>query len=466
MRKSVLALCLLTAVTATANAAPPADGLIDTNWGLFNSGTSIVAFDDDPSNPVDVAYAAVPDSQGRTYLVGTVGGSEADRIGITRLLRNGTIDLSYGDDGKVIFADQIVGVAAALDADGDLLVGASYVGVGDNTNFLVCRFDADGNPVAFTGIGDDEPCVTLAFDIGGENKDTLRDIAVQEDGKIVVAGDAESSTSLVKGAVARLNADGSLDTSFGSAGKQLILPAGFTSHRFNAVTIAPNGNIVLAGDSVATGKTDRDGLMVRLTPDGLLDPHFGSGNGEATYATTDGSNNQFYDLALIPALGDDPNLDNVIYAVGSSETGPQSRRYDGWITRINNSGTVDSVFGINGSIFPNPGETLSIRSVFLQADGKLVVAGSGSEVALADTDFYALRVKPSGVLDTGFNAPSGIIAVDTASNDHNDTAYAMAVLPDRFIIAGSLGSGSNPTNLDYVGAALTRDRIFTNSFEK
>ncbi len=467
MRSKALVLCLLIAITTTALAGPPADGRIDTNWGVSNSGRSVVAFDVDAANPVDVAYAAVPDSQGRTYLVGTVSTPSGDRIGITRLLRDGTIDTGYGDDGKVVGTYPSTGVAAALDAEGDLLVGGNRPFTGDDTDFAVCRFDANGNPVAFTGNGEGDTCVTVPFNVGGENKDTLRDMIVQRNGQIVLVGDAKSSSTSVQGAVARLDADGTLDAGFGSNGTLTVHTPGQDVIRFKAIALQLNNKIVLAGESVATGKTDRDAILARLTSAGQLDQSFADGAGVDIYGGCDGCNNFFNDLVLEPDIDNDANLDNAIYAAGGSETAPKSRRYDGWaIGVIRIGGLLVAPFGNNGEWHANPGESLVYRSIHRQQDGSMILVGSGSSAPNTDEDFYVTRVDSYGKIDPDFNSPAGTTVIDVLQNGSRDTAYAMAVHPDRFIIAGSTVSGSGPTNLDYAGVALIRDRIFADGFKQ
>ncbi len=469
MRKSVFALCLLTAVTATANAAPPADGLIDTNWGLFNSGTSLVPFNVNASDPIDIAYAAVADSQGRTYLVGTVHTADGDRIGITRLLPNGIIDLSYGPNGtgKVISTYAASGVAAALDAQGNLVVGGTHPNNGDDTDFAVCRFDPNGDPAFFSNGVFSFPCVSVPFDVGGTNQDTLRAMALQDDGKIVVAGDAAGSTSHAFGAVARLNPDGSLDTTFNGDGKQLVLADGFNLHRFRAIAIQPNGKLVLVGEAVAYDHIDRSGLVARLTKTGSLDPSFGLGDGVADVDGAASLTDDYFNAVVLLNPGHNPpSVDLSICAAGAGETSYGSGRYSGWVTRITDTGGKMALFGPDGDLFINPGYNLVFRSMHRLADGNVVVAGSGKQAANAAGDFYITRFDSFGVIDTSFNAPNGILSIDTLGDGSHDIAYAMAVLPSRFILAGSVGTGANPTDQDYVGVALTRDRIFADDLEE
>jgi uncharacterized delta-60 repeat protein len=461
MRVSALALPLLAAFAAGAHAAAPADGLVDETWGLFDSGRSFVPFDENPANPLDIGRAAVADAEGRTYIVGTVITGNGPRAGITRLGRDGLIDESYGVDGRVVSGYPATGISAALDAEGYLLVGGNRSFAGEDTDFAICRFDPDGNPANFGNIPNGFSCTSIAFDIGGTLRDTLRDIAVQADGKIVLVGDAGFSDDLVEAAVARLDSDGSADPDFGTEGLQIFLANGQDIHRLNAVVIAPNGKIVVAGESVGNGREDRDGLLARLTPTGALDDSFAA-DGVESYNLAGPSENYFTDLVL-DVGGNGP--DQAIYAVGASETALNSGRYYGWVTYKLFNGNGTAFFGANGELLINAGETLEYRSIFRQTDGKLVVAGSGSSAPDADTDFHAARLLPVGAIDPGFAAPNGRIAIDILQTGSQDTAYAMAVHPDRFVIAGTVLTSSPPPNLDFAAAALTRDGIFANGVE-
>jgi uncharacterized delta-60 repeat protein len=315
----------------------------------------------------------------------------------------------------------------------------------------------------FAGNPNEDSCVSILFDIGGSNTDTLRDIAVQDDGKLVLAGDAGFSDELVEAAVARLDSDGILDPDFGTGGRQTFLANGQTIHRLNAVVIAPNGKIVVAGESVSNGASHRDGLLARLTATGSLDDGFGAGDGVESYNLAGPNENYFTDLVL-DVGGNGP--DQAIYAVGASETGLDSGRYYGWITYKLFNGNSTTFFGLDGNLLLGAGETLEYRSIFRQTDGKLVVAGSGSSAPNADTDFYAARLTSSGRLDLDFSAPTARIAIDILKTGSQDTAYAMAVHPDRFVIAGTVLTGSPPPNLDFAAAALTRDGIFANGVDE
>jgi uncharacterized delta-60 repeat protein len=472
MRTSLsIATCAGLMAATGAMAAQPVDGTIDTTFGFLGSGRALIAFDESAASPLDIARAAVADDEGRTYVVGTVQTNTGQQIGITRLLRDGSIDVNnYGDEGRVVApAGALVsGVSAALDAQGFLLVGGTRTVSGSNTDFAVCRFSPGGALAAFPGNPNNLACVSVGFDLGGNNSDVLKDIAVQDDGKIVMVGDAGFSADLIEGAVVRLDSDGTLDSGFGVGGRQFFLAAGFQSHRLNAVRIAENGKIVVAGAAVANGTGHQDGLLARLTPAGLLDAEDFIDGGIETYNLNGASENFFNDLELgAPDVSFD--LDQPIYAVGATETALDSERYFGWATYKLPNGTGTALFGDDGDLLINGGHDLVYSAVHRQADGKLILSGTRTATLGSDSDFRATRISggvQGGVLDAlTFNFPFGHINVDISQNNRQDTAFGMAVHPGRILVVGTTLTASPPPNLDFGVAALQIDRIFADGVE-
>src|SRR5207248_10643108 len=122
----------------------------------------------------------------------------------------GTLDPSFGTGGKVIQND-IPFEAVAVQTDGKV------VAVGSRSNdFVVARYNTDGSLDTTFGTGGIK---TIDFALGNGDDDFASDVAVQADGKIVVVGTASTAANGDDFAIARLNADGSLDTSFGTGGK-------------------------------------------------------------------------------------------------------------------------------------------------------------------------------------------------------------------------------------------------------
>ena len=454
------------ALSVAQVAAESADGVLDPTFGT--DGITTVAFDIAAANPIDLALDAVVDSFGRTYLVGIVTTTDGQRIGITRLRTDGTLDTHYGPDdvGLVVAPEQLgfslTGVSAALDPQGKLLVGGTLTTAG-NDDFALCRFDIDGSLDAFSnGL----QCVKVAFDLGGTNDDTMRDIAVQPDGKIVMAGSAGFSTELIEGAVARLDTNGDLDADFGTTGKQYFLPSGMDSIRLNAVAIQRNGRIVAVGDTNLDGDTDRDLLVARLNADGTMDTNFNA-DGVRAYFPVEGSRDHtFSDVELVPITGQ-LILDQSLIVSGSIETAIGSGLYDGMVARIDPTSDPNPGFGSNGFRVIGTGHDLELNDLQLEGTGRILVAGTivGNANPATTMDFYISRLLPDGSTDVdGFSPPNGFSLVNVSGS--NDIAHAIALQNDRIIVAGSsLTSAGPPANLDFSAIALLRDRIFANGFD-
>ena len=329
------------------------------------------------------------------------------------------LDPSFGNAGKATLegfgGDRS---AMALQADGKIvMVGGRF------TDFILARFNADGSPDAGFGAGGK---VTTDM-VPGEQEEALG-VAIQADGKIVVVGYAGVDTTPPQPsqpanfALARYNADGSLDTSFGSGGK---ITSGVVGQAF-AVAIQPDGKIVVAGDfTVPTplGNNFTDFALARYNTDGSLDASFGSG-GRLTTDLADGPNHAG-NIVLQP---------NGAIVVSGKPVGSQPGLDHTDLARYNANGGLDGSFGAGGKL-TLPGALVG-EGLALQRDGKLVLVGSvnvGSG-ATASTDFALMRLNADGSPDTAFGTAG---TVTTAISNERDGALAVALQADgRIVVAG------------------------------
>lgn len=452
---------LLLTIAGAAAAAPPLDGTLDPSF--HGDGRRTVPFDLNPQAPIDAGRDVVVDAEGRIYLVGTVTANGVYQIGITRLLRNGLYDLDYGTSGKVIAPPglDVTGMKATLDAQGHLLVGGSRQFTGTDTDFAVCRFDPDGNPAVFEG--GVQSCVTIAFDIGGNNTDALRAVAVDGQGRIVLAGNVGFSDTLVRAGVARLLPSGIPDPGFGVGGRQHFLISGQQRHDVMAMRVQDNGKVVLVGSTTAVGQGDRDGMVARLTASGHLDTSFHV-DGFQSYIHLDASRDMaFHAVAFdVDGLGLEPDL----YVAGEHEQAPGSGTYSGLVAHLTPGGATMGSFGSNGFVGIGNGHDLSLTGVFQRSDSRLVVTGTTTPVQGQDSDFFAMSLRRDGTADLqGFAAPNGRIDIDLLSATGQDTAVAVVQAQDRLYIVGSTLHGAQPVDLDYAVVALHNDRIFASSAE-
>ena len=213
----------------------------------------------------DFGRAVVLQPDGNIVVAGSsnIGGGDS-RFAVVRYTVTGTLDSSFsGGIVTTAVGNRSGGAAVALQPDGKVVVG----GVSDN-NFAVVRYQDDGTlDTSFNGTG----IVTTSINIQA----SATSVVLQSDGKIVVAGNSGNGSFIPELTVVRYSSNGSLDTEFNSTGIVTISIGNWSSG--NAVTLQPDGKIVVAGSanfSTGTCLGDLDFALVRYTPNGTLDPMF------------------------------------------------------------------------------------------------------------------------------------------------------------------------------------------------
>ncbi|MEO5558683.1 MAG: hypothetical protein ABIO49_02930 [Dokdonella sp.] len=287
-----------------------ADGTLDPTFGA-GTGKTTVAFDLGGTNADTGAGLAIqPD--GKIVVVGWANtASHGDDFAVVRLLSDGTRDSAFNLTGRVSVGFNLPGSASmsdqadsvAIDSAGRVLIGgiAQNSGNASNDDFAVVRllpngqldadFDADGR-------------ATLAFDLGLTGNDIAYRMILQRDGKIVLAGSADSSSSVTANddvAIGRLLPDGSPDASFGIGGKTVVpfdLLANGSDIAFGVLEQG-NGKLVLAGATQYDAASHFRGAIARLNPDGSLDNQFGVlGKKVLDFGFTNPSNQLMLGVAL------------------------------------------------------------------------------------------------------------------------------------------------------------------------
>jgi len=262
-------------------------------------------------------------------------------------------------------------------------------------------------------------------------------IALQDDGRILLAGGISAGPGSLC-ALIRLNSDGSLDTTFGNAGRAITeLFAGLLSQHpalnegVGALAIQPNGKIIVLARAQFFDKTFRYRTAIaRFNSDGTLDNTFGAGGivGQTPFASdVDGSPQN---LIL------HPDGKFTVCWIFPDDIKPQVDIGDP-LARYNADGTLDSTFATNALL----GKSLS--DIKLQADGKIVVTtGIGAACCPIDQGFQVARVNPSGSLDTSFGG-TGIVSVQVDNNPfHPGVANALVVQADGKIVAAGVTGGN------------------------
>ena len=325
----------------------------------------------------------------------------------------GDLDSTFGTGGLVTTSlnDYEIGKSIAIQPDGKILVaGDSYNGV--DFDFALARYETDGTlDLTFGNSG----WVTTTF--GTETEFTL-EILVQPDGKILVAGVAQMGSNLNDFALARYESNGSLDMTFGSGGL-VTTHFGVAGDSAYGLALQPDGKIVLVGR--ADNGSDDDLALARYEADGSLDITFGSGGLVTT--DFDGFDDEGESVVL--------QEDGKILVAGTSGNGPILKDFA--LARYESDGSLDMTFGSGGLVttdFFGGGDYG--QSIALRPGGKIVVGGfAGNRYALAQYEM-------NGSLDGAFSNDGKATA---SYNDSSHYGRDIAIQSDgKVVIAGQIGS--------------------------
>jgi uncharacterized delta-60 repeat protein len=342
---------------------------------------------------------------------------------------SGFLDPSFGTGGKVMTEFGGDQTAMALQADGKIVM------VGGLTDrFALARYNGDGGLDMTFGSGGK---VTTDIVTDRFSEEAARCVAIQADGKIVVVGYGTIADRPVGSrfgfVLARYDATGALDMTFGTAGTftNIVIGQAF------AVAIQPDGKIVVVGTvPVGPSNLENDFVVARFRDDGSLDPSFHGG-----LTTTD------FALGIDVARNVVLQPDGAILVSGEIQTVDQTA-----VARYDAAGNLDMTFGDGGKVVltgVRVGEGLA-----LQTDGKIVLAGSvdtGTFPAVT-SQFALVRLQSNGSPDDAFGTAS---VVKTAVSDLGDEALAVAVQSDGKIVAA--GRSSTQTNSNFALARYTTD---------
>ncbi len=320
------------------------------------------------------------------------------------------------------------GSSLIVQADGKILVSGSF-----NDDFALLRFNADGTlDSSFSGFG----IVTTDFsttNTGGT--DGATSMTLQSDGKILVAG-YSASLQMMYGrfmyedfAVVRYNPDGTLDTSFDGDGK---VTTNLDDHDVAlGLTLQSDGKILVTGGCRHVHdfyfEENFDVALVRYHTDGTLDTSFSEDGLLATNvdALDVTSMDQGVSVTVLPT-------GKILVAAQSLDITDYALIGDFALLRYNTDGSLDTTFDGDGIVTTDFGDSDDlVYSMMVQGDGKILVAGS------SDMDFALVRYNPDGTLDTSFSG-DGKITTDISGSGSYDQARSVAVQADgKILLAGS-----------------------------
>jgi uncharacterized delta-60 repeat protein len=393
---------------------PQATGDLDSSFGSAGKVT----------DPRLAALAMVVQGDGKIL----IGGSTAT-VGLARYNADGSLDTTFGDSGYVSGALPAVH-AIAIQPDGKIVVVGPTQGSA-SPDFGVVRYDANGNLDASFGHSGQVSTDFFGFE------DVATAVLIQSDGRIVVGGRARTGTVAGGFGLARYNQNGSLDASFGSGGKVLTSFPGADLSFVRRLAIQPDQRIVAAGSQLL-GLTNM--VAARYTADGNLDSSFGSGGRVAV----DFSISDLLSAMVI-------QQDNRIVLAGAAVVGTTNFNFA--LARLNPEGTLDSTFGAGGKVMSDfCGDTDVIRSIALQGDGRILVAGSCNSTT---GDFSIARYTANGVLDATFGS-GGHLTTDFLNNF--DVVIDAAIQANgRLLVAGQVMVNSTTVATGIAGYVLASD---------
>jgi len=326
--------------------------------------------------------------------------------------------------------------------------------------------------------------------LGLQTAETVNDVVVQSDGKIIIAGSVMPSVNQKDFLVARFNVDGTLDTTFSGDGIFTLNQGG--ADEVHAIALQPDGKIVAVGEWGSTGSN----LVFRLMPNGSLDTTFGGGTGKvqvvagkAVSVAIQPSDGKIViggytnlNEATICRLNPDSVLDTSFDTDGIA-TYPQSIRAndvavqangrivftgsfggDTVTGRILSNGTPDSSFNSNGFVTTavyagnNEGD-----AILVQTDGKILVSGGGDG---GDGGALLVRYNSNGSLDTTFDS-DGIRLYQINANGNNFFNAIQQQSDGKILAVGSVTYGLANTlqRYDFTLARFNTDGSFDNSFD-
>jgi uncharacterized delta-60 repeat protein len=379
-------------------------GVVTTDFGGFDDGGYSVAIQTDGK----LVVAGWSDN-------GPINNSD---FALVRYTTNGALDLTFGTGGRVatpIGSGDSRGYEVAIQTDGKLVVAAVSFS-GGNPVFALVRYTTNGALDLTFGTGG-----IVTTPIGSDGESGLS-VAIQTDGKLVVAGWSNNGTNL-DFALVRYTTNGALDNTFGTGGI-VTTDFGSSDDRGSSVAIQTDGKLVVAGIS-GIGNNPNVALA-RYTTNGSLDLTFGTGG----IVTTDfgGYDDGGRSVAI--------QTDGKLVVAGWSDIGSN---YDFALVRYTTNGALDLTFGTGGIVTTPVGSGgAEAFSVVLQTDGKLVVAGFSFNGS-TNSDFALVRYTTNGTLDLTFGT-GGKVTTDIGST--GDVGQSVAIQTDgKLVVAGTSNNG-------------------------
>ena len=326
-------------------------------------------------------------------------------LGFTTYAQPGTIDLTFNptDVGSGNSANNDVRTTS-IQSDGKIIIGGSFTTYNGNARNGIVRLNTDGT-------------LDTTFNPGSGVNGTVYTSAIQSDGKIIIGGDFTTFNSIPIKCVARLNTNGTLDTTFNAG----LYPQIGSS--VSTISIRIDGKIVIGGNFSYNGINVKG--IARLNTNGTLDATFNPGTASGGVYTS--------------AIQSDGKI--IIGGTFTSYNGISINR----IARLNSDGTLDTTFN------PGTGANVDVNTISIQIDGKIIIGGVFTTYNGIARNKIA-RLNADGTLDTTFNPGTGA----------DSSLYTASIQSDGKIIIGGGFTSYNGISRNGIARLNTNGTLDTN----
>lgn len=348
---------------------------------------------------------------------------------VVRLNPDGSLDDTFNGTGTLMIGafNESYGYDLFFQPDGKIVVVGARADLNFQFSMLALRLNADGSLDDSFGTGGfSEPEISAADDFAYA-------VAPLPNGQMLLAGTATDGAFNNQPVVVRLNADGSIDQSFGDNGVA-SLPVSNQDNKFWNIGLQSDGRIVASGhiDQGLTGggQFNQDVLVARFTADGQLDAGFGTDGTVVKPIST-----ELIESAFAMVLGPDDEV-----FLGGYTTLPDFS-FDAFVMKLGADGSDDAAFGTGGlAIFDNAAQDV-FTGLALQPDGKLLACGTSGGFFFDPRDQLVARYTVGGALDNSFDL-DGFSLYSVAGNF--DEANAITLQADgKIVTAGKANTGAN-----------------------
>ena len=404
------ALCLL---LCTAPLLQAQSGALDPTF----NGTGYVI---QQVNGMDAVHKILVQDDGKILSIGmSWDDTFTARAYVFRYMPDGMLDTEFGDNGMFMHEldNEALLYSALITHEGKILL------VGSTTDYqtyrmMLIQINEDGTPDDSFGInGVALQSVSL---VEPNAEDMAYDVTLDADGNILVCGSSYDANYVRRPVVVRFTPSGALDSGFGVDGVATIPVMAVGASAFRGIQVQPDGKIVACGEF---GETELwyTLLLVRFNDDGSLDDTFSDdGIVRHNHGNVDDTS---YDLKLAS--------DGSILVAGKTVT--VTYNYSAMLTKFTPEGEVDGSFGDAGSVVEDLDDFDYAWNLELQADGRIIMAGTSGDGPPNGFDLIVWKYLPDGTPDNTFGSNGSIQHVIP---DHYTMIYAMEVQADGKILIG------------------------------